>query len=769
MKLRSKMMFSSLLIVSLIAVTGGIGLYFISQIESGVSTISEEAMPLVNTANKLVVGSKIYEMSIAKAILSEDIDTLDKSIGNSTQLKKTLEKELSDFVTAAKAAKVKIDIQGVENNISELVSQGAGMLAAQKEQLLASKNLAVIIEEQNKTLNQKRSVLKDIARECEESINEAEENGRVGIDDDDVSKADLGKILSDALSAKYPALKGCYTLLRYTDDIENGIKIIALANDEKAVDSASVRISKFVKKGKSLIRRIKSRMPSEDAGKGIISVDKDLESILNTSAKLSETKQKLIKTAEVVIVSSGKLSAISKKCEINMSEVAAFAAVLAEEESNSAGISVRNANNYIALLVGAGLIFGIIMSVISAKSITTPVVKAVEVSQSIADGYLNDFTAKERNDELGQLFTAQKKMLESLKSRAGLAGTIADGDLTAVVKVQSDGDILGKALEKMVTSLNSIVTDINNATDQVNSEATLISTAAQTLSQGATETASSVEEITSSMAEIGSQAKHNAENASTANQLAVNARDAAEKGSSSMTAMTEAMTDINDSSQEISKIIKVIDDIAFQTNLLALNAAVEAARAGRHGKGFAVVAEEVRNLAGRSAKAAQETSELIATSVANVKNGSQIADQTSEALKEIVNGITKAADIVGEISSASNEQAQGVSQVSQGLQQIDTITQQNTANAEETSSSAEVLSSQALTLRDLISKFTIKASSNSTEQIPSIALNTQEKIPESLPEPSPDSWGGVPATAQRDNVIDPKSQIKLDDDEFGKY
>jgi methyl-accepting chemotaxis protein len=225
------------------------------------------------------------------------------------------------------------------------------------------------------------------------------------------------------------------------------------------------------------------------------------------------------------------------------------------------------------------------------------------------------------------------------------------------------------------------------------------------MSQGATEQASSLEEITSSINEIAAQTRQNAENASLANRLAGEARESAEKGNGQMSQMVGAMQEINASSQSISKIIKVIDEIAFQTNLLALNAAVEAARAGRHGKGFAVVAEEVRSLAARSAKAARETAEMIEGSAKKVEGGMHIASLTAEALKQIVAAAARVSDLVAEIAASSNEQAQGVAQISTGLGQIDQVTQQNTAHAEESASAAEELSSQSIMMLQLIGTF----------------------------------------------------------------
>jgi len=201
--------------------------------------------------------------------------------------------------------------------------------------------------------------------------------------------------------------------------------------------------------------------------------------------------------------------------------------------------------------------------------------------------------------------------------------------------------------------------------------------------------------------------KQNADNAVEANTLAAEAKKAAANGSEAMTRMDGAIKDIQKSSDETAKIIKVIDEIAFQTNLLALNAAVEAARAGEAGKGFAVVAEEVRNLAMRSAEAAKNTSNLIEQSVNNSRNGVQICGEVKSALDEIVGGIAKTTDLVGEIAAASKEQAQGVDQINTAVSQMDKVTQQNAANAEESASASEELSAQAESMNHVVDQLVI--------------------------------------------------------------
>ncbi|HCL57301.1 MAG TPA: methyl-accepting chemotaxis protein, partial [Spirochaetia bacterium] len=266
-------------------------------------------------------------------------------------------------------------------------------------------------------------------------------------------------------------------------------------------------------------------------------------------------------------------------------------------------------------------------------------------------------------------------------------------------------DSFGLALAKMLSSLNNILGEVDSSAEQVSGATRQVSQASQSLSSGASEQASSLEEITSSVTEINSQAKLNAENAIEAKILAETAKQKAEIGNQQMFALVSGMEKINLSSEEIKKIVKVIDNIAFQTNLLALNANVEAARAGKYGKGFAVVAEEVRNLALRSGEAVKETTQMVEESIININKGSKQVEATAEYLQEIMEVVNKVTNIVIEITSSSKEQSQALQQIQEGLSQIEQVTQQNSAYAEETASISEELSSQAFSLKDMISKF----------------------------------------------------------------
>jgi methyl-accepting chemotaxis protein len=293
----------------------------------------------------------------------------------------------------------------------------------------------------------------------------------------------------------------------------------------------------------------------------------------------------------------------------------------------------------------------------------------------------------------------------------------------------------GRRLKNQIANtLQRIAGELSKFSAGSLNSAALVSSSSQTLAEGSSEQAASIEETGSSLEEMSSVISRNSENAQKANDLARQTRSAAEKGASDMNAMSAAMHDIKNSSDDIAKIIRTIDEIAFQTNILALNAAVEAARAGEAGMGFAVVADEVRNLAQRSAQAARETATKIEGAIGNTARGVDISSKVSQALNEIVEKARQVDELAAEVASASQEQAHGITQINSAVGQMDKVTQGNAASAEESAAAAQELNQQARAMQETVAEL-LQLVGNDTD-VPLVKKNSNRNKAASFAPPS---------------------------------
>ena len=369
------------------------------------------------------------------------------------------------------------------------------------------------------------------------------------------------------------------------------------------------------------------------------------------------------------------------------------------------------------LFVAVYLLIGIIVAVRAGISIAEPIKLCTERLESLAKGDLKSIVPSIRNrDETGRLAQATDVIVSALSEIISdvsrILGSLAAGDFTVESEKKElyvgDFEPMLNAINQIIRQLTDTLSQVRVAADQVASGSDQVSSGAQALSQGATEQASSIEELAASLEEISQKIMKNADHANEASRLSGTVGSEMSRSSDEMKEMILAMQEISESSSEIGKIIKVIEDIAFQTNILALNAAVEAARAGEAGKGFAVVADEVRNLANKSTEASQNTAVLIQNAVDAVGRGTAIADETGKTLMKAVEGSESVRSIIGEISVSTNEQTSALEQVTTGMDQISSVVQTNSATAEESAAASEELSGQAQILKDMVDNFKLE-------------------------------------------------------------
>lgn len=484
---------------------------------------------------------------------------------------------------------------------------------------------------------------------------------------------------------------------------------IRAGQTEKAIKEKSVLIQK------TLSHAVEGAQKSDEAlllcGVGLADAEKSAPKLLKDAVFLYQ--KKMMESIDVIVMDVSVGSMMLMTTEEDFAKVAALYeessknvdAEVARQAQGAANLA-KNARAILALIGGMGIALFLIVAVFTLRGIRTQSAKCIEFLKVVSDG---DLTTKvvmpNTRDEFAMIARALDEMQERLLAKCLATSRIAKGDLANSIEAVSDVDDLGKALEKMRRGLAELVKSMQQNFANVSKEMKNLSSTSDNLRKASHDQASSLEQISASLSEVSQRVKQNSSSTQQAEHQAKVVSDSAEQGKGKMRLLEESIEQMSTASKQVSKVIKVIDDIAFQTNLLALNASVEAARAGVHGKGFAVVADEVRALATRSSKAVEESTALIETSLKAVQSGLTITRETSQGYESVFGGIDSVTKEMSTVAERSNEQSHELMEVVSAVNHVGTITAQTASFAETVSGAAAEVVGYGGEVEKALSKF----------------------------------------------------------------
>jgi len=508
---------------------------------------------------------------------------------------------------------------------------------------------------------------------------------------------------------------------------ENSSVVIAAPLWAGGVSGSTVKGAVCFTMPKALLNKIASSINVGDSGSAYL-IDKNGTNLGGNDISVTDALKKKMTGGETGSESfqSGKTPIILSYAPVPDTNGWSVGIAVPQSEFNQAG---RTALIVIALIALIFIVIGFFLSLRLGNAIAKPIHLCCERLEGLAKGDLKTPVPEiNTNDEIAVLADSTKAIVGEMNKFVGdqiyLLNELSHWNFNIDTKGRTyEGDFapIIESLEKIISSMNRTLVQINQASSQVATEADQVSNGAQALSQGATEQASAIEELAAGINQISDKVKENALNAVQAGEWTTMTVEQVTNCNDLMHKMVNAMNKIEETSGQISKIVKTIEDIAFQTNILALNAAVEASRAGSAGRGFAVVADEVRNLASKSATSAKDTSTLIADSLKAVADGSKMANSTLESLQKVVKSIKETQREHGEIADVTKDQEKAVGELTASADQISSVVQTNTATAQQSAVASEELSSQAQMLRSLVSQFKLRETQEPGKAIPARA------------------------------------------------
>lgn len=716
LKIGKKLTFSFSILILLLIITGFAGFDGIKTVSNSLFIVGSQEAPVVDMANEMKISlwaarNYLEEYKGASAVLAtENQEAL-------SGIEKLYRQKVEDFDTYSGAI---LNGGNIDGGISVLKTgnEALAQLVRESDKIHNEtfQNAANEIMDKGKDLIKKKAISDQAMIGMEEVyegiIKDANTTQSIVVGNIDklIANTDLGQEATDMFTKEVP-------LISLAGELRNSIAMSRLVLEEfiqehedltkldKLSDEFASWIAEFDRYASLIldggVHHGTTYFAAQDQSiRAKVEHLDELHTEFQEKAKtLMASHRATVEQAQQIDEAMERLDASGQETSEMLSKVEQLASQVMHNAKIEGSKAEKRATQIILGITTLSILSGIILGILITRSIAGPLNMGVILAKGIAKGDLDGNIDIDQKDEVGELVDAMKEMVTNLKGTVQVAEKISTGDLTANVKVLSEKDMLGNALQQMLLKLREVVNDVKTAASNVAFGSQEMSSSSEQMSEGATEQAASAEEASSAMEEMAANIKQNADNALQTEKIAFKSADDAKEGGRAVTQTVAAM-------KQIAEKISIIEEIARQTDLLALNAAIEAARAGEHGKGFAVVASEVRKLAERSQTAAAEISKLSGGSV-------EVAEAAGEMLAKLVPDIQKTAELVQEISSASNEQNTGSEQINLSIQQLDQIIQQNASIAEEMAATSEELAAQAEQLRNSIDFFTIQESGHS--------------------------------------------------------